>query len=821
MAAVWQSLRRELSTRWRPLLGLAILLGLVGGAILTAAAGARRTDTAFGRLRDWARASQVQVVLDQPSSFIQSLGQLPGVESVGESVYVDAVLPAHRGTSVMALSSPDNSYGVHTDAVKIVEGHQWRRADPDTVMVDQQLAAAEHLRPGSGFGLTVIPQAPGNAGALPRRAVTLHLRVAAIVVFDFQVAPATTANAEPAVLVNPAFGRSRLAQRASYGTVLSVRLRPGVRTAEVIKAIAAAARADSTVGPGNFNVTDLTDQVDASQTAIRPQAIALGAFALLAGLILIAVITQLLSRQLALDAADFPVLRAIGMAPRQLLALMLARLFAITLTGGLLAVALAIACSPLTPIGPAQLAEPRPGPEVNLAVLGVGFALIVLMPVALVAPVAWRIATRAGGGSLAPQRRLDKPSALVAALGGRKWVTWGAGLRLAFQPGRGRTAVPVRSAQLGTIVAVGATVAAVVFSASFLQLLATPAQYGQDWQQELDLSFGAISPQLVAKVAALQPGLQAYAAGNYGQLTVNGTLIPAVGIDTLRGAGFATLLAGREPVNPGQIALGAHTMRVLHVRIGDRVQVTVGGQAAAGSPPAGRAMLVVGEVVLPAFGQGTIVATNLGSGALVRSTVLSVPFPQTGCPGTVTCYNFLLARYRPGVNQKLARQHLAAAIHRLGCPPQVCQVITDQRPTDIVNYAKVRQTPLVLGLVLALLAIGTLAHVLLTSVRRRARELAILKVLGMSRAQVLRVVLGQALAFSLAAVAVGLPLGIAAGRWAWILFAGSAGAPADPAVPVLLVIAFVPATLLLAVLVAALPGRAAGRVRPAAALRAE
>ena len=102
-----------------------------------------------------------------------------------------------------------------------------------------------------------------------------------------------------------------------------------------------------------------------------------------------------------------------------------------------------------------------------------------------------------------------------------------------------------------------------------------------------------------------------------------------------------------------------------------------------------------------------------------------------------------------------------------------------------------------------------------SAARRRWRTYLALAVL------VLRVVIWQAIAFSLAAVAVGLPLGIAAGRWAWILFAGSAGAPAKPVVPVLLVLAFVPATLLVAALVAAVPGRSAGRLWPASVLRAE
>ena len=64
----------------------------------------------------------------------------------------------------------------------------------------------------------------------------------------------------------------------------------------------------------------------------------------------------------------------------------------------------------------------------------------------------------------------------------------------------------------------------------------------------------------------------------------------------------------------------------------------------------------------------------------------------------------------------------------------------DLRPGEIRNYAGVRETPLALGLALVALAVGTLAQVLLTSVRRRRRDLAVLKTLGLSRRQVQAVV---------------------------------------------------------------------------------
>jgi hypothetical protein len=46
--------------------------------------------------------------------------------------------------------------------------------------------------------------------------------VTAIVAFDDQIAPATVQNEQPAVLLSPAFGRSLLARKASYGSELAV-----------------------------------------------------------------------------------------------------------------------------------------------------------------------------------------------------------------------------------------------------------------------------------------------------------------------------------------------------------------------------------------------------------------------------------------------------------------------------------------------------------------------------------------------------------------------------------------------------------------------
>jgi hypothetical protein len=71
MGTVLLRLRADLRTRWRGLLGLALLLGLIGGVALTAAAGARRTDTAYSRLLGWANASPVTVMLTNSEAVLK------------------------------------------------------------------------------------------------------------------------------------------------------------------------------------------------------------------------------------------------------------------------------------------------------------------------------------------------------------------------------------------------------------------------------------------------------------------------------------------------------------------------------------------------------------------------------------------------------------------------------------------------------------------------------------------------------------------------------------------------------------------------------
>ena len=70
------------------------------------------------------------------------------------------------------------------------------------------------------------------------------------------------------------------------------------------------------------------------------------------------------------------------------------------------------------------------------------------------------------------------------------------------------------------------------------------------------------------------------------------------------------------------------------------------------------------------------------------------------------------------------------------------------------------------------------------------------------------------------ALVIGVPLGIAAGRWGWHAFAERVGALAVPVVSGWIA-ALIPATILLALAVSFVPAVLAARTRPATVLRGE
>jgi hypothetical protein len=175
---------------------------------------------------------------------------------------------------------------------------------------------------------------------------------------------------------------------------------------------------------------------------------------------------------------------------------------------------------------------------------------------------------------------------------------------------------------------------------------------------------------------------------------------------------------------------------------------------------------------------------------------------------------------RPGADVAAVARRLNAAAAAIpggrgitfGPPPPLPEV---QEVKDVAVL------PLALSGFLALLALGAVGHALATAVRRRRRELAVLRALGLTRRQARLVVVTQASVLAVAGLAFGVPLGLALGRSVWRVVAGFTPLAYHPPLAVWALVLAAPAALLAANLLAAWPGERAARTPAAQVLRTE
>jgi ABC-type antimicrobial peptide transport system permease subunit len=143
------------------------------------------------------------------------------------------------------------------------------------------------------------------------------------------------------------------------------------------------------------------------------------------------------------------------------------------------------------------------------------------------------------------------------------------------------------------------------------------------------------------------------------------------------------------------------------------------------------------------------------------------------------------------------------------------------RPLDVSSLDRVRGMPFLLAGLLGTMALASVAVTLTTATRRRRRDLAVLRAIGLARSQLRRLVAGEASTFVVVTLIAGIPLGVVLGRQAWTLAADGIGSELAPTVP-LLTIALGALVVFLAVnLYGQWLAFAAGRRRPGRDLRTE
>jgi putative ABC transport system permease protein len=825
LAVCWYRFRVTLRRRVAGYLGLVVLIALLGGVALGSLAAARRTQSSFPAFLAGTNPSDLFVndfsATNTPSiDFAAALARLPHVEHVASWGLPNVLRLGPDGkpfgpnpdlttSGVFTVVSTDGLYRAQDRAT--LSSGRW--ADPsrsDEAVMSAPAARVLGVPVGGTLRLGFYTDAASNRPNYetdPGPAVfEANIKVVGIVTFNREVVQDDIDQFPTYVLLSP-----RLAPRLKQccgegnGVMVGLQLDHGSRSVPAV---------ESEIGHAlpQARITALTSsELAKAERAIEPASIALAVFGLIAALATLLVAGQVIGRQLRSRAAERAVLRGFGASPSATVLDPLVGITAAIVAGACAAALVAALASPLAPIGVVRSVEVSPGIALDWTVLGGGTAALIVALGAVAAALALysaphRVAARARMGN-APRR-----STALGRIGTTSGLSPSAatGIRFAIEPGSGTNAAPVRSAILGGALAMAVVIATVVFGASLNALVSRPSLYGWNWDYELRSAYAGVSniPLTTAtRVLARDPNIEAWSGVYFVSVRIDGLTVPALA--TAPGAAVGpSRLSGQALRSNRQALLGAATLAQLRKHVGDSISVAVG--------PKTYRLTVVGTVALPAVGVATDVHTDLATGAVLPTPLLPESLKGFGDHDGPEA---ILLRLRHGVNAVDARRRLARDAARIlthGSDGPV-SVVTVQRPAEIVNYRTMGSTPALLGLGLAAGAVTALLLTLVASVRRRQRDLALLKTIGFTRRQLASVVLWQSVVAVALGTLGGVPCGVIAGRFLWDRFSNAIHVVPDPTVPAATIALVVAGAVVLAYLVAAWPGREAART-PAALL---
>jgi hypothetical protein len=806
-------------------LSIVILIGLLGGLAIGSAAGARRTESSFPTFLASTNPSDLDVITGPIP--VAEFARLPGVKHVESATFLaNAAFLAPSGAPIKfrssagayAIGSVDGLY-FNQDRVTVVQG---RMADPtraDQAVLTAQAARVLGVHVGEtvpvGFYTGAQTSLPGygTPSVRPKRQIDITL-VGIVVPNSAVVEDDAERSISSVVLMTPALTAQVNRCCSSDLVQFGFQLDRGAGGVSAVEREVERTLISFGGGGGGFYVSATSVTEAETQRSIQPESIALGVFGGIAGLAALLIAAQVIGRQLRLDADELATLRALGANPAMTASDGLVGILAAVLLGSLLAAAVAAALSPLTPIGAVRPVYPDGGIAFDWTVLGFG----VIGLVVVLSAVAGLLAIREAPHRIARRHeRLRHESSVTRAVGASRLpVAAATGVQFALGSGNRRNAAPVRSAIIGATAAMIVVVGTVTFGASLNSLVSHPALYGWNWNYELETPEGGgyIDAHQAVQLLRRDPEVAAWTGVYFDSLRVDGLTVPIIGATPNSPVG-PPIVSGHTLRARNQIVLGATTLAELHKRVGETVEARYGTVA---KPTRLR---IVGTATMPAVGPSLGLRLSLGTGALVSDLLLPANDrnPTSGPPGPAAYF----VRLRAGANPTAALLSLRRIDASLDSDPNAApmSLLSAQRPAEIVNYRSMGSIPAYLGAGLAVGAVVALGLTLVTSVRRRRRDLALLKTLGFTRRQLAAVVAWQSSVAVVIGTVVGIPLGIVLGRVLWDAFAHEIGAVPAPTVSGLSIVLIALGALALANVLAAVPGWIAARTPTAVLLRTE
>jgi putative ABC transport system permease protein len=332
----------------------------------------------------------------------------------------------------------------------------------------------------------------------------------------------------------------------------------------------------------------------------------------------------------------------------------------------------------------------------------------------------------------------------------------------------------------------------------------------------------AIRPGLVAAVAAA-PGVAAVSPVVVGEkATMVGrdgrpihhrrasNLVLSWPADPALAAGY-TLGQGRPPAGDGEAVLDAATARAGGWRLGDLLGI-VGADAAL------HRFRVVG---VTGFAGAPSPAAELATFDTPTVAVLSTAAAQR-LLGRGDTVDEVWVRAAPGVGPDTLRDRIAGQLPAGRLEAVTAATLAARQAGELQGYlAGLRATLLAFAAVALLVGSFIIWNTFSVLVAGRTRELALLRLLGATRGQVLGSVLFEAALVGLVAAAAGVAAGVGAavGLAALLRGLGDTLPPAGPLLAPRTVVAGLAVGTLVTMAAAAAPARRVGRVAPLAAIR--
>lgn len=805
----------ELRRRWRSVVVITLLVGVFGTVVFAAAAGARRTSSSLQRFNDSTHSSDVEI---DTSEFTPA--QLADFRRK-----VNARAPILRGTGILnvyAMSAPinpnltlavpmDDKFGTEIDGSRVLEGRHVDPRAPDEITTGEGLAQVLHLGVGGTIDLeTLTPEQlqitfqgndPGTPAGPP-----VHLRVVGIERRPLDLGD--LAASFGVVLISPGFNHAYGDRIGRYIQVMRADVDDPERNGKFVRETARSiwGKADY------YDETDLSVQNQGSKDAMNVLSAALWIFAGVVAIATMVVLGIALLREFSSSRDEQSALRSIGMTRAQRVLSASVRAGLIALGGAVLAVVGAILASPLLPSGLARRADPDVGIHADWRVLGLGALVIVVFVLAIATIGALRAASL--HSSIDSKRLRRQPVVDMACEAGvRPTIT--SGLRMALQPTRGELALPRWSTFLSVAFSVAGITAVLVFSASLAHLVDTPRLYGAPYDfkgpdgtrpDKCAGSDGGVSRD---------PEVTDVAAVCFGRALIEDRLSNGWAFLPIRGSINPAIVEGRAPTSPNEVALGKETLHSAHKNIGESVMI---GEKKS-------SFTIVGRAAFPRLIAADI--QPLADGAMFTPDGFVRAGVDIGASENTDFTRYIVGRFKRGADHAAVLERLGKLkrFHRFGDPSiefaRDAGVVTPQPPPEVDRLRHIGWFAPALAVLLSFLAFIAVAHALFTSVRRRRRDLAMLKTLGFYPNQVRSSIVWQGTTFAVIGLVIGVPMGVLIGKFAWRLVAEGVGISTVATIPPIALAVLIPVAIVLVDVIALIRANAPARARPAVALQAE